>query len=117
MSQRTRVPTTTDDLAGSAAVAPPGGTPTGAAGGPDGGRDLAREESAGILETVALFPDAMPTGVTVSRTGRIFLNFPRWGDDVPATVAELRDGRPVPYPDLARNSPRGIDDPEAFVSV
>lgn len=31
----------------------------------------------------------MPTGVTVSHSGRIFVNFPQWGDDVTATVAEV----------------------------
>lgn len=54
----------------------------------------------GTLEPVATFSGAMPTGVAVSRTGRIFVNYPRWGDEVEYTVAELRDGRAVPYPDL-----------------
>jgi sugar lactone lactonase YvrE len=71
----------------------------------------------GELETVATFDGPMPTGVTVSHTGRIFVCFPRWGDHVPATVAELRDGRCVPYPDLAWNSPDRDDDEQAFVSV
>lgn len=59
----------------------------------------------------------MPTGVTVSHTGRIFVNFPKWGDEVPATVTEIRDGRCVPYPDQEWNSPSGDDDAKAFVSV
>ncbi|NGO15118.1 gluconolaconase [Streptomyces sp. HC44] len=54
-------------------------------------------------ETVARFWGAMPTGVTVSRRGRVFVNFPRWGDDVPFTVAEVRDGEPVAYPDAEVN--------------
>ena len=41
----------------------------------------------------------MPTGVTVSSDGRIFVNFPRWGDAVDFTVAELKDGKAVAYPD------------------
>jgi hypothetical protein len=45
----------------------------------------------------------MPTGVTVSRAGRLGVNFPRWGDPVDLTVAELKDGQPVPYPDAAFN--------------
>lgn len=49
-------------------------------------------------EVVDLFFGAMPTGVTVSRHGRKFVCFPRLGDNVPFTVAELRDGKPVPYP-------------------
>jgi sugar lactone lactonase YvrE len=51
-------------------------------------------------EVAALFSEGpMPTGVAVDRTGRIFVNYPRWGDDVAYTVAEIRDGRAVPYPD------------------
>lgn len=58
-------------------------------------RNLPTAEPLGALEEVAHFDGAMPTGVTVSHGGRIFVNFPEWGDDVGATVAELRDGRPV----------------------
>lgn len=56
-------------------------------------------------------------GVTVSHEGRIFVNFPKWGDDVDATVAELRDGRPVPYPDDAINRTDENDLAGTFVSV
>ena len=62
-----------------------------------------REKLAGKLQTVAQFYGAMPTGVTVSQKGRIFVNFPRWGDNVPFTVAEIKNGRAVAYPDLALN--------------
>lgn len=55
------------------------------------------------IERVAEFHGAMPTGVTVSEDGRIFVNFPKWGDDVRYTVAEVRDGKTVPYPDAAFN--------------
>jgi len=79
------------------------------------------DEVLGVLETVATFDDAMPTGVTVSHAGRIFVNFPRWGDEVPATVVELRhgarDGSSMPYPDKRWNEPAGADDEQAFVSV
>src|SRR5688500_11977471 len=51
----------------------------------------------GHLEVVALFNAAMPTGVTVSHTGRVFVNFPRWGDPVDVTVAEVKNGRVDPY--------------------
>ena len=78
---------------------------------------FATDEPYGDLEVVATFTGPMPTGVTVSHTGRIFVNFPKWGDEVTATVAELRDGDTQPYPDQAWNSPAGDDDPEAFVSV
>ncbi len=39
---------------------------------------LPTDESLGTLEPVALFDGAMPTGVTVSHQGRIFVNFPKW---------------------------------------
>ncbi|WP_422769106.1 L-dopachrome tautomerase-related protein [Plantactinospora sp. WMMC1484] len=79
--------------------------------------ELTTDEPCGRLETVHTFPDAMPTGVTVSRQGRIFVNFPRWGDRVETTVAELVDGACRPYPDQDWNSPAGNDDNGAFVSV
>ncbi|MFC8190656.1 L-dopachrome tautomerase-related protein [Cellulomonas sp. NPDC057328] len=69
------------------------------------------------LELVHSFDGPMPTGVTVSRTGRVFVNYPLWGDDVPATVTELRDGEAVAYPDERWNTPSGQDDAGAFVSV
>jgi sugar lactone lactonase YvrE len=69
------------------------------------------------LEPVAQFWDAMPTGVTVAAGGRIFVNFPRWGDLVPFTVAEVKDGRAVAYPNEAIN---GLDPgrpSDTFISV
>jgi sugar lactone lactonase YvrE len=76
------------------------------------------DETIGELETVHTFTDGpMPTGVSVSAAGRVFLNFPKWGDDVQFTVAELKDGTPVAFPDQAWNTPSGDDDAKAFVSV
>ncbi|MGY8526996.1 L-dopachrome tautomerase-related protein [Paracidovorax citrulli] len=69
------------------------------------------------LETVATFHGAMPTGVTVADGGRIFVNFPRWGDDVPFTVGELRDGRVVPYPDATVNRADPARPAQSFLSV
>jgi len=63
----------------------------------------------GRYTVVARFWDAMPTGVTVSRHGRTFVNFPRWGDDVPFTVAELRGGKPVAYPNAEVNRQDAAD--------
>jgi sugar lactone lactonase YvrE len=79
--------------------------------------DLPVDEAVGALEVVHSFTGPMPTGVSVSDAGRVFVNFPKWGDDVPATVVELRDGEAVPYPDDRWNSPNGHDDASAFVSV
>jgi sugar lactone lactonase YvrE len=51
------------------------------------------------LQTVAKF-DHQVTGVTVAPDGRIFVNFPRWTEDTPVSVAELMpDGSTRPYPD------------------
>ncbi|MCW6509099.1 L-dopachrome tautomerase-related protein [Lichenifustis flavocetrariae] len=54
------------------------------------------------LERVAHF-DRQVTGVAVSEQGRIFVNFPRWSEDAPISVAELKDGKLVPYPDTEWN--------------
>ena len=68
--------------------------------------ELANERSIGAIEPMFLFDGPMPTGVTVSRTGRIFVTFPRWGDDVPFTVGEIVGLRKVvAYPDAAMNTP------------
>jgi sugar lactone lactonase YvrE len=56
------------------------------------------------LQQVATFEHQV-TGVTVSRDGRIFVNFPRWTEDAPISVAEVTpDGRIKPYPDDEWNS-------------
>jgi sugar lactone lactonase YvrE len=49
------------------------------------------------------FMGPMPTGVTVSKSGRIFVTFPRWGDPVPSTLCEIRGGKEVPYPNAEVN--------------
>lgn len=56
------------------------------------------------VEVVATLEGPMQTGVTVSDDGRIFVCFPRWGDDVAFTVAEIVDGVPVAYPSGADNA-------------
>ena len=56
-------------------------------------------------------------GVTVAPNGRIFVNFPQWGDNAPFTVAELVDGKAVPYPDAATNQPDPADPAGHFISV
>jgi sugar lactone lactonase YvrE len=73
--------------------------------------------SSGNIETVAMFKGPMPTGVCVSRTGRIFVCFPRWGDPVEYTVGEVRNGRVEPYPNLETNRLNVNSQTECFVSV
>jgi len=69
------------------------------------------------LELVAESPRQW-TGVAVSRQGRIFVNFPRWSDDVPVSVAEVKDGAIHPWPDTAWNSwTPGSAEPQRFVGV
>jgi sugar lactone lactonase YvrE len=64
---------------------------------------IPHDSAVGHLEVVATFNGPMPTGVTVSRRNRIFVNFPRWGDDVPFTVAEVVKGKAVAFPDASVN--------------
>lgn len=75
------------------------------------------DKSIGQLQQVFAFHDAMPTGVTVSETGRIFVNFPRWGDDVPFTVAEIRDGKVQAWPNTQINKEDPQDPAKGLISV
>ena len=79
-------------------------------------QQAATDRPAGQLETVATFPGPMPEGVTVSHTGRIFVNFARWGDDIPFTVAEIVHGKAVAYPNEELNDwpGRTLPNPNAF---
>jgi len=69
------------------------------------------------LEIVATFDDSMPTGVTVSQAGRIFVSYPRWGDPVPFTVAEVTDGKAKAYPNAEINRLDAARAAQTFVSV
>src|SRR5688572_23875563 len=69
------------------------------------------------LEEVARFSGPMPTDVTVSHEGRIFVNFPRWRDQVSMTVAEVRQGEAVAYPNEAVNRPDASRSAQTFISV
>ncbi|MBB3998286.1 L-dopachrome tautomerase-related protein [Aureimonas pseudogalii] len=56
------------------------------------------------LEQVATFPHQV-TGVTVAEDGRVFVNFPRWTEDAPVSVAEVaKDGSITPYPNAEWNA-------------
>lgn len=79
--------------------------------------DNVATEKLSPIEQVYAFNGAMPTGVTVTEKGRIFVNFPRWGDDVPFTVAEVVDGQVVAYPDLKTNAADPKDPASGFISV
>jgi len=74
------------------------------------------------LQQVAAF-DHQVTGVTVASDGRIFVNFPRWTEDAPVSVAEVAgDGSIRPYPDEKWNAWRNakrdeMDAGQHFVCV
>lgn len=58
----------------------------------------------GPLTQVAQF-DHQVTGVAVVEDGRRFVNFPRWTDDAPISVAQVaKDGSLKPYPDAKWNN-------------
>ncbi|MDG3439096.1 L-dopachrome tautomerase-related protein [Nitrospirillum amazonense] len=69
------------------------------------------------VEHVAALTGAMPTGVTVAPSGRIFLNYPQWGDKSPFAVAELKDGKVSPYPDTAFNQADTAHADQHLISV
>lgn len=73
------------------------------------------------LTQVAKFAHQV-TGVTVSEGGRIFVNFPRWTEDVAVSVAEVVDGETRPYPNAEWNGWSNLDSgsvsaKDHFVSV
>lgn len=78
---------------------------------------LPQEKKLGNIEQVASFSGPMPTGVTVSANGRIFVNFPRWGDKVDYTVAEVKNGRTVAYPNAQINRLNPSKQTDTLVSV
>ena len=63
-----------------------------------------RSRRSGALRREATF-DHQVTGVAVTADGRRFVNFPRWTDDAPVSVAEIMpDGGLRPYPDARWNA-------------
>ncbi|HEY9677296.1 MAG TPA: L-dopachrome tautomerase-related protein [Drouetiella sp.] len=58
------------------------------------------------------------TGVAVSRTGRIFVNYPRWSNHVSNSVCELlKDGSVIAYPNSELNKWDGSSPDKHFVCV
>lgn len=57
------------------------------------------------LEEVTSFKGIQVTGIGICQMGRIFVNFPRWRNGVPYSVAEvMKDGSHQPYPDREMNT-------------
>lgn len=81
-------------------------------------QNLATDRVIGSLAVVATFNGPIPTGVTVANNARIFVNFPKWGDNIEYTVAEVKDGKTFPYPNADINRYADGDDPAAkLISV
>ena len=55
------------------------------------------------LEPVALFYGPLPTVFAFSQEDRLFVAFPRWTRAANMTVAEVKDGKLVAFPDMATN--------------
>ncbi|MCT4638395.1 MAG: major royal jelly family protein [Bacteroidales bacterium] len=58
--------------------------------------------------------DRQWTGVAVSSNERIFVNFPKWSDNVPVSVAEIIDGEVTPYPNSVWQNDKGA---KSFMAV
>lgn len=70
------------------------------------------------LIEVANFKGAQVTGVTMSDSGRMFANFPRWRDNLPFSVVEvMKDGSHKPYPDEKWNTWNGRPEKNHFTCV
>lgn len=74
------------------------------------------------LTEVATFETYQPTGVAVSKAGRVFVNFPLWSERHEYSVVEIMpDGSQRPFPDAKWNSWRegsnAIAPEKAFVCV
>lgn len=71
-----------------------------------------------VLEEVFADSAYQLTGVAVTEDGRIFTNYPYWLDKHSYSVVEVKDGKPVPYPDETWNSfKKGEDGQNKFVCV
>lgn len=79
--------------------------------------DFPSRKNTGELEIAAKFYNAMPTGVAISKNGRLFINFPKWGDDVTYSVVELVDEKEIPYPNEEMNRYDSTNPINTFLSV
>ena len=64
-------------------------------------KTLSKARKVGKIEPFATFYGPTPIEVAISPKGRIFLSFPRAFDNGPFCVAEIKNGRAIPYPNRA----------------
>ena len=59
------------------------------------------------------------TGLAISETERLFVNFPRWSEDATFSVGEIVDGQTIPYPDTRWNvyNATGMASDSTFICV
>lgn len=79
--------------------------------------EISKEKNAQLEE---VFSDStyQLTGVAVAKDNRVFVNYPYWLDTHSYSVVEVKDGKPVPYPDAEWNSfKKGEDGQNKFVTV
>ncbi len=76
------------------------------------------DESTVVLEEVAASTRQW-TGISISKSGRTFVSYPRWTKGLPHSVAELdAAGTPTPFPTREWNSWTGIENPgKRFIAV
>lgn len=70
---------------------------------------MALSAGAAELQEAASFPYQQVTGVAVSKSGRLFVNFPNWSDDHTISVAEIVDEKARPFPNEEWNKPGPVD--------
>ncbi|MDB5653231.1 MAG: putative major royal jelly-like protein [Tardiphaga sp.] len=72
----------------------------------------------GSLEVVAQFHGPGPSGIVVTPEGRIFVSFPRHAENHSgATLAELRDGQLLPFPNAEMSLPSSKPAAQRLLSV
>lgn len=58
------------------------------------------------------------TGVAVTKDNRVFVNYPYWLDNHSYSVVEVKNGKPIPYPNAEWNNfKKGEDGQNKFVTV
>lgn len=76
------------------------------------------QEKKEVLETVFQDKSYQLTGVAVSKDNRVFINYPFWLDAHTYSVVEVKNGKPVSYPNEEWNSfKKGESGQDKFVCV